>query len=325
MNELGNDGIKLSKLEINTCFINGLPKKWLSFCQSLRNMNHVKDSELASLFGKLKYKENLIDNIYDTEKKKSLTTTTLLNQEYMNDLEEEFHERALLAKSKSLSTSASKTSTVKNKGLVAKAYEWDEEVVSLDDNEMVKVKVLMALADDENVNVGKESAKNGEWVKISMRKLTTITETWLNSSNKVNQCISEQIPTQKKKVMGVDQLTEDPSSSVQKDLVFVKYSTDDIKVSIPGVERPWLSEAEGFILPNHDTGRILPSESQVKITNPSVTVTYSLATNYDLADESSVCSTLLPPLEKLADVELVFGSKTIISNLKSNSTLKAET
>ncbi|GKE88666.1 hypothetical protein Tco_1566141 [Tanacetum coccineum] len=31
MNELVNDGIKLSKLEINTGFINRLPKKWLAF------------------------------------------------------------------------------------------------------------------------------------------------------------------------------------------------------------------------------------------------------------------------------------------------------
>ncbi|GJY10302.1 hypothetical protein Tco_0378487 [Tanacetum coccineum] len=125
MNELVNDGIKLSKLEINTGFINGLPKKWLSFCQSLRNTNHVKESELASLFGKLKYEENLIDSIYETEKKKSLATATPLStaffstsivqdfqdspddeegtrssQEYLNDLEEEYQERALLAKSK---------------------------------------------------------------------------------------------------------------------------------------------------------------------------------------------------------------------------------
>ncbi|GKA43174.1 hypothetical protein Tco_0735898 [Tanacetum coccineum] len=71
----------------------------------------------------------------------------------------------------------------------------------------------------------------------------------------------EQIPSQKKRILGVDQLTEDPSSSWQKDIVFVKSSADDTKVSIPGVERPWLSEAEGFILPNHDTGRILPAES----------------------------------------------------------------
>nr|GEV00913.1 retrovirus-related Pol polyprotein from transposon TNT 1-94 [Tanacetum cinerariifolium] len=38
MNELVNDGIKLSKLEIDIGFINGLPKKWLAFCQSLRNI-----------------------------------------------------------------------------------------------------------------------------------------------------------------------------------------------------------------------------------------------------------------------------------------------
>ncbi|GKF92766.1 retrovirus-related pol polyprotein from transposon TNT 1-94, partial [Tanacetum coccineum] len=66
--------------------------------------------------------------------------------------------------------STSKSSQVRNQGLVAEAYEWDEEEVSSDDNEMVEVKVLMALADDESGVVGKESAKNGEWVKISMRK-----------------------------------------------------------------------------------------------------------------------------------------------------------
>ncbi|GKF02713.1 hypothetical protein Tco_0029636 [Tanacetum coccineum] len=120
-----NDGIKLSKLEINTGFINGLPKKWLSLCQSLRNTNLVKDSELASLFGKLKYEENLIDSIYETKNNKSLVSTTSLStaffstsivqdfqdslddeedtrssHEYLNDLEEEYQVRALLAKSK---------------------------------------------------------------------------------------------------------------------------------------------------------------------------------------------------------------------------------
>ncbi|GJW93270.1 retrovirus-related pol polyprotein from transposon TNT 1-94 [Tanacetum coccineum] len=88
------------------------------------------------------------------------------SHEYMNDLEEEFHERALLAKSRSSyqqkpelrltkdfeakynkvkaklallssSASASKSSMVKNKSLVAEAYEWDKEDVSSDDNEMV--------------------------------------------------------------------------------------------------------------------------------------------------------------------------------------------
>ncbi|GJU94887.1 hypothetical protein Tco_1319643 [Tanacetum coccineum] len=362
---------------------------------------------------------------------------TRSSQEYMDDLKEDYQARSLLAKSKSSSqhkpelrptkdieakynkvkaklaflcssAPAFKSSMVKNKGLIAEAYEWDKEEMSSDDNEMVEVKVLMVLAND-NVVVTKEGARNGKWVKISMRKvntllemkdnderknfpnylcidlnyveeqrnnllskhrdlvqelntckeqilvlkqakldfltmhqvntgilkenqnlikelkeLTAITETWLNSSNKVNQCISEQFPTQKKRILGVDQLIKDPSSSGQKDLAFVKSSSDDTKVSIPVVERPWLYEAKGFILPNHDTGRILPAESQVNTTDPLVAVTDSLVTDYDPADESSVCSTPLPLLEKLAGADAVSGPKTIKSILKSNYTFKVE-
>nr|GEW69319.1 hypothetical protein [Tanacetum cinerariifolium] len=287
MNELVNDGIKLLKLKINTSFINGLPKKWLSFCQSLKNTNHVKDYELASLFGKLKYEENLIDSIYETKKNKSLISATPFltaffstsivqdfqdspgdeedtrsSYEYLNDLEEEYQETALLAKSKrffkkgtqrfssekatdqtkchkygkkghfardcwsktsvpsyqspfqpkplifsqhklelrptkdfeakynkvkakmallSLSASASKAATVKNKGLITEAYEWDEEEVSSDDNEMVEVKVLMKLAEDNDA-INKEGSRNGEWVKISMRKYDIRKPIWYQDS-----------------------------------------------------------------------------------------------------------------------------------------------
>ncbi|GKA54007.1 putative reverse transcriptase domain-containing protein [Tanacetum coccineum] len=44
----------------------------------------------------------------------------------------------------------------------------DEEEV-LDDEEVTQVKVLMALADDEST-VGKNHARNGEWIDITMRK-----------------------------------------------------------------------------------------------------------------------------------------------------------
>ncbi|GKE41215.1 hypothetical protein Tco_1464620 [Tanacetum coccineum] len=124
--------------------------------------------------------------------------------------------------------------------------------------------------------------------------------------------------------MGADQLNEDPSSSRKKDLVFVKSLADNTKVTIPGVERPWLSEAEGFIMPNHDTGRILLAKSQINTTDPSVAFTDSSATDYDSADESSICSTPLPPLKKLEGAESIFGSKNIKSILKSKSTLKAK-
>ncbi|GJW18652.1 retrovirus-related pol polyprotein from transposon TNT 1-94 [Tanacetum coccineum] len=305
MNELANDGIKLSKLEINIGFINRLPKKWLSFCQSLRNTNHVKDSELASLFGKLKYEENLIDNIYETEKNKSLISVTPLSNAFISTFivpdfqdspDDEEDTRSSIIKAKlallSSSASASKVVTVKNKGLIAEAYEWDEEEVSSDDNEMVEVK-----------HINTEILKENKNLRTELKEITSITETWLNSSNKVNQCISEQIPSQKKRILRVDQLIEDPSSSGQKDLVFVKSSADDTKVSIPGVERPWLSEAEGFIFPNHDTGRILPAMSQRNTTDPSVVVTDSSATKYDSVDESLVCSNPLHPLKKIISLE----------------------
>nr|GEV68947.1 hypothetical protein [Tanacetum cinerariifolium] len=213
MNELVNDDIKLSKLEINTSFINRLPKKWLSFCQSLRNTNNVKDYELASLF----------DSPDDEEDTRS-------SHKYLNDLEEEYQARALLAKSKRFFKKA-----------------------------------------EENDVVSKEGVRNGK-----------------------------------------------------KDLVFVKSSADNIKVTRPGVERPWLSEAKGFILPNHYTGRILLAESQRNTIDPSVVVTDSSTAVYDSTDESLVCRTPLPPLKKLNDVEPISGPKTIKSILRSKSTFKNE-
>ncbi|GKG22436.1 hypothetical protein Tco_0387739 [Tanacetum coccineum] len=124
-----------------------------------------------------------------------------------------------------------------------------------------------------------------------MKELTSITEAWLNSSNKVNRCIHEQIPTQKKKILGIDQFTKDTSSSRPKDPVFVKSSSNNSKVSITGSNKPKLFEAEDSTLSNHNTGKVPSNESQRNTTDHSVVVFDSLATDYDLVDESSVCST----------------------------------
>nr|GEY09841.1 hypothetical protein [Tanacetum cinerariifolium] len=169
-------------------------------------------------------KGNLKDNGQDFQDSPNDEEDTRDSQEYLNDLPtKDFEAKYNKFKAKLALFSSSTSSMVKNKGLVVEAYERDEKDVSSDDNEMVKVKVLMALVDDENVIVSKET------------------------------------------------------------------------------------------------------ESQMKVIDPLVAVTDSSVIDYDLADESSVCSTLFSSLEKLASVEHVSGVKTIKSILKSNSTFKAET
>nr|GEZ77260.1 retrovirus-related Pol polyprotein from transposon TNT 1-94 [Tanacetum cinerariifolium] len=66
------------------------------------------------------------------------------SEEYLRDLDVEYHERALL----------------------------DEEQVFVDE-EVTQLKVQMALADDE-LTVGKSNARNGEWVNITIRKVNTL-------------------------------------------------------------------------------------------------------------------------------------------------------
>ncbi|GJY29773.1 hypothetical protein Tco_0405540 [Tanacetum coccineum] len=147
LNELANDVVNLSKHEINVGFVNSLPKKWLTFSQGLRNNNHTQIFDIADIYRRFVYEDNLIQRSSDDE------IDERTSEEYLRDLDIEFHERALLANSKRL---------------VAKTFDWDKEEVS-NDEEMTQVKVLMALADDE-LTVGKNHARNGKWIDISMRK-----------------------------------------------------------------------------------------------------------------------------------------------------------
>ncbi|GJR09590.1 hypothetical protein Tco_0792242 [Tanacetum coccineum] len=64
LNELSNDGVKLSKHEINVGFVNSLPEKWLSFSQGLRNANHIHTLDLADIYGRFVYEDNLISRRY---------------------------------------------------------------------------------------------------------------------------------------------------------------------------------------------------------------------------------------------------------------------
>ncbi|GKA89074.1 hypothetical protein Tco_0810886 [Tanacetum coccineum] len=66
---------------------------------------------------------------------------------------------------------SSKTSQPKNKCLVSETYNWDEEDVTSDHEELVEVKVLMALSHDEKLAMGKN---HDEWINITMRTINIL-------------------------------------------------------------------------------------------------------------------------------------------------------
>ncbi|GJU75136.1 hypothetical protein Tco_1272206 [Tanacetum coccineum] len=171
-NELANDGVNLSKHEINVGFMNSLLEKWLTFSQGLRNVNHTQTLDLADIYGSTAISTAFFSNnvIHDFQENSDDEIDERSSEEYLRDLDIEFHERALLANSKRL---------------VAETFDWDEEEVS-DDEEVTRVKVLMALANDE-LTVGKNHVRNGKWIDITMRKKVLGGELFTESSSKMSE------------------------------------------------------------------------------------------------------------------------------------------
>nr|GEU74597.1 hypothetical protein [Tanacetum cinerariifolium] len=93
-----------------------------------------------------------------------------------NDFEAKYNKVKAKLALLSSSASAPSSSSGKNKGYIAETYDWDKEEVSSNENEVTEVKALMALTNEERVFVIKESARNGEWVKISIQKVHTLLE-----------------------------------------------------------------------------------------------------------------------------------------------------
>ncbi|GJR88240.1 retrovirus-related pol polyprotein from transposon TNT 1-94 [Tanacetum coccineum] len=242
-----------------------------------------------------------------------------------------------------------KSFQLKNKGLVADTFDWDEEEVS-DEEEVTQVKVFMALADDE-LTIGKSHARNSEWVNITIRKVNTllsidedadwknylkdellilkqakldavtfqiqnteltklnhalqeqlneekkINEKWLTCSKKVSQCISEQIPHQKKKVLGGKLLTESSSKRNENENLFIPASMGYDQEMVPKT-KDWVKRLNpDSKLLNFNTGRILVPKSQA--VNESLEPTETLNTPESSKDSEAESLTPLPPMKNL--------------------------
>ncbi|GKA42311.1 hypothetical protein Tco_0734971 [Tanacetum coccineum] len=134
LNELANDGVALSKHEINFGFMNSLPEKFV-------------------------YEDNLISRRYSDTKKALITTPSnspISTAFFFNNIVQDFQENS--------DDEADERSCEE----YLRDLELDEQEVS-DDKEETQVKVLIALADDE-ISAGKNHARNDEWIDITMKK-----------------------------------------------------------------------------------------------------------------------------------------------------------
>ncbi|GKC78354.1 hypothetical protein Tco_1129128 [Tanacetum coccineum] len=102
LDELANDGVNLSKHEINVGFVNSIPEKWLTFSQGLRNANHTQTLDLADIYGSTPISTAFFSNnvIQDFQENSDDDVDERTSEEYLRDLDIEYHERALLANSK---------------------------------------------------------------------------------------------------------------------------------------------------------------------------------------------------------------------------------
>nr|GEU74398.1 hypothetical protein [Tanacetum cinerariifolium] len=165
-------------LRLEVGFVNRLLEKWLSFSHGLRNANHIHTLVLDDIYEMFLYEDNsnileipLIQKgpkniVEDFQEKSNDEVNEKTVDEYLRDLDIEFMKtvkaKLALFEAGPSGTQITKPFQSKNKGLVAKTVDYDEEKGSSDDEKMVQVKVLMILVEVEQLTIGKNHARNRE-------------------------------------------------------------------------------------------------------------------------------------------------------------------
>nr|GEU99288.1 retrovirus-related Pol polyprotein from transposon TNT 1-94 [Tanacetum cinerariifolium] len=187
LNELSNDGVNFSKHEINVGFVNSLLEKWLTFSRRLRNANHTQTLDLADIYRRFFYEDNLIQRRYSDSKKALITTpssTAISTAFFSNNVIQDFQENS---DDKSPVTGYSLVSKGFQPKFTPKLIQSSQTSISQADlkvqkdykAEYKKMKTKLALLEpnqgtDDELTVGKNHARNGEWIDITMRKVNIL-------------------------------------------------------------------------------------------------------------------------------------------------------
>nr|GEW00687.1 retrovirus-related Pol polyprotein from transposon TNT 1-94 [Tanacetum cinerariifolium] len=164
------------------------PEEVVKLITRVKKCHHIQTLDLVYLYGRFVYEDNLISRIYLESKKATITAPIqlLFSLTLLFRISKKILMIRKVKKITKLSTRRSKPKFAllevgrsntqpakpfqsKNKDLVAKTYDWDEEEVISDDEEMFEVRVLMALSNEEKLIFGENHARNDEWVNITMR------------------------------------------------------------------------------------------------------------------------------------------------------------
>nr|GEU51681.1 retrovirus-related Pol polyprotein from transposon TNT 1-94 [Tanacetum cinerariifolium] len=238
LNDLENNEVIISQSKVNATFVNSLRRKWLSMNQTERANNSIKNDSLAALYGKYHYEEGLIDDIYASETRRftiqaSSSKALIFNNyfqdsdsdveednrtsnEFVADLNAEYHERALLANQKRFYKSSMRRIDELTKGKMIKERVTKEKVIR---GWQLSHLIRMMNLYPQRMKEQQSSRPSWQLQRIS-HQLERVMHDLVNGKLTLDQLISEQIPGNIIKALGGKGRKKENNSS--KEVLFTK-------------------------------------------------------------------------------------------------------